>query len=297
MTPTRVETTKPDSDSAWAGRLRLVVRSGRQRCFAAEQFHEGALRVLRPHYLDDSGQVAYTVINPGGAYLGADRYLLDVTVGPGASALLTTQSATKVYRTPQGAAEQIMRVRLDAEAVLEYVPDQLIVYRGGSYRQRTVVDMEPSATLVLSEIITAGWDPEGAEFAYDDLSLRTEVRVRTPGGMRRLLVDHLRLAPGRDGALHGIGIMEGHSHTGQLLIADARLDDDLLALVCDLIDASETVSGVSLIGAGDALAGMRGWCVRSLACRTRQISALHDQIINLVRQRTRAQSPLRLRKY
>ncbi len=59
--------------------------NARGRSIASQQFHEGALRVLRPHYLDDSGQVCYVLVNPGGAYLGADLFLVDVEVQAGAS--------------------------------------------------------------------------------------------------------------------------------------------------------------------------------------------------------------------
>ncbi|MFN3925244.1 MAG: urease accessory protein UreD, partial [Pseudarthrobacter sp.] len=48
------------------GELQLVISERRGRSVAAHQFHRGALRVLRPHYLDDSGQVCYVVVNPGG---------------------------------------------------------------------------------------------------------------------------------------------------------------------------------------------------------------------------------------
>ena len=44
-------------------------------------------------------------------------------------------------------------------AALEYVPDQLILYRDADFRQRTVVNMHPQASLFLSDIITPGWFP------------------------------------------------------------------------------------------------------------------------------------------
>ena len=71
---------------------------------ATSQFHRGALRVLRPYYADDSGQATYTVINPGGAYFGGDTYQLTLDVSDNAALRVTTQSATKVYKTPQGPA-------------------------------------------------------------------------------------------------------------------------------------------------------------------------------------------------
>ena len=114
---------------------------------ATSQFHRGALRVLRPYYADDSGQATYTVINPGGAYFGGDTYQLTLDVADNAALRVTTQSATKVYKTPQGPAHQTMHITLGESARLDYVPDQLIVYENGSYRQDTTVDMQPSSSL------------------------------------------------------------------------------------------------------------------------------------------------------
>ncbi|MGZ4660447.1 MAG: urease accessory protein UreD, partial [Arthrobacter sp.] len=75
------------ADRPEMGRLDLVIAERAGRSVAAHQFHRGALRILRPHYLDDSGQVCYVLVNPGGAYLGADLYLIDVEVGDGAALL------------------------------------------------------------------------------------------------------------------------------------------------------------------------------------------------------------------
>lgn len=280
----------------WAGELRMTIAAKNGRSYAARQFHEGALRIMRPHYLDATGQVTYTVINPGGAYFGADRYLLDVRVARNASLALTTQSATKVYKTPQGPATQLMAVDLGPDSVLEYVPDPLIVYRDGSYIQRTEVRMDPSASLLMAEIVTPGWSPSGAVFGYDELRMRTEVRVRLGPRAPRLVVDQLRLRPGEHDDVAGLGLMEGHSHTGQLLVADRRLDDALYARLAELVDASETTSGITRAGTR-RLDGVRCVCVRSLAHSTAQLAALHRSIIDLLRHEWRAQGPLRLRKY
>jgi urease accessory protein len=281
---------------AWTGLLRLQVDVRHGRSYAVHQYHEGALRIMRPYYLDDSGQVTYTVINPGGAYLGADTYMIELEVLSGASLLVTTQAATKVYRTPQGPATQTMVVRLGAGSTLEYLPDQLIVYRQGSYRQRTVVEMTPTSSLVLAEIITPGWSPTGEEFGYDQLRMRTEVKVRSGRGLRRLVVDQLRIVPGAGRDVSGIGSLEGHSHTGQMLIADRRIDDQVYGRLAALVEESDTHSGITHAG----IPGEDGLvCVSvcSLAQSTQRIAALHRNLVNLLRATWRGQAPLNLRKY
>ena len=285
------------SDEKWAGILELrVEKTAASRSVARHQYHEGALRVIRPHYLDANGQVTYTVVNPGGAYFGADRYLLEFETQEGAELLVTTQSATKVYKTPQGPAFQQMNVKLGKDSVFEYVPDQLIVYRQGSYRQTTSVLMHPTAALVLSEVITPGWSPEQIDFSYDELNTRTEVKVDGDAGPKRLVVDQLRLKPHEGQNISGVGMMEGYSHSGQLLLAHRDLNDQLFETVRELAEDSETYSGVSRAGIGEVY-GVKCVAIRSLVHSTEAIATLHRRIIDTVREKTRQQSPLNLRKF
>jgi urease accessory protein len=249
--------------------------------------------VLRPHYLDDSGQVCYVVVNPGGAYLGADLFLLDVEVQDGADLLLATQSATKVYRTPGSFAEQRMTVRLGEGARLELMPDQLIAYREASYRQRTHITVRPSSSLVMAEVVTPGWSPDGAAFRYEEVRLRNEIRVEGPGGTRLLALDNLLIRPPA-GDVTGMGFMEGFSHVGSLLVVDPRVDqalaDDLHALALD----HDARAGVSLTR---TVSGTTGLVLRALSNSTGELARLLNASANLLRTRWHGQEPLDLRKH
>ena len=275
------------------GVLQLVISERRGRSIASRQFHEGALRVLRPHYLDDSGQVCYVVVNPGGAYLGADLFVLDVEVQDGADLLLTTQSATKVYRTPGSFAEQRMTFRLGEGARLELMPDQLIAYREASYRQHTRLTVQPSSSLVMAEVVTPGWSPDGAAFRYEEVRLRNEIRVEGPGGIRLLALDNLLIRPPADD-VRGMGFMEGFSHVGSLLVVDPRVDqalaDDLHALTLD----HDARAGVSLTR---RVSGTTGLALRALSNSTGELNCLLNACANLLRTRWHGQEPLNLRKH
>lgn len=273
----------------WRGELELGITARPGRSVATHQFHRGALRVLRPHYLDASGQVTYTVVNPGGAYLDGDRYRVAVTVGDGADLLLTTQSATKVYRTPVGLSTQEMTVCLGSGARLEYLPDQLIAYRDSRYRQHTLVDMDPSATLVLAEVVTPGWSPTGEPFRYDSVRLRTEVRMSG----RPVALDNIRLEPsGDEPGFDGVGSFERFSHVGSLLVLDPRVNDAALAAVRALL----TERAGHLRGGASALA-VPGFALRVLGNSTQEIDELILAAVAVVRERFFGQGPVNLRKY
>ena len=249
--------------------------------------------MLRPHYLDDSGQVCYVMVNPGGAYLGADLFLIDVEVQEGASLLLTTQSATKIYRTPGSFAEQRMTLRLGEDAQLELAPDQLIAYREASYRQRTQVTVRPTSSLIMAEVITPGWSPDGSSFKYEELRLRNEIHVETGDGMQLLALDNLLMRPPL-GDVTGMGFMEGSSHLGSLIVVDHRVDQTLADELHALALGYEALSGVSLTA---QRSGTRGLVLRSLSNSTGELNRLLGACSGLLRERWCGQAPLNLRKY
>nr|WP_235013082.1 urease accessory protein UreD [Arthrobacter sp. SLBN-100] len=273
--------------------LELVIGERGGRSIASRQFHEGALRVLRPHYLDDSGQVCYVVVNPGGAYLGADLYLLDVEVQDGASLVFTTQSATKVYRTPGSFAEQRMVVRLGEGARLELMPDQLIAYREASYRQLTSVTVRPSSSLVMAEVVTPGWSPDGAAFRYEEVRLRNAIHVEADEGTRVMALDNLLIRP-PSGDVTGLGFMEGFSHLGSLIVADPRVDQALADELHHLTSKNDALTGISLTR---TVQGTTGLVLRSLSNSTGELNLLLGACTALLRKRWYGQEPLNLRKH
>ncbi|MCO4239543.1 urease accessory protein UreD [Pseudarthrobacter sp. MDT3-28] len=271
-----------------AGTLALTVGVRGDRCIATSQYHQGALRILRPHYLDDTSQVCYVVVNPGGGYVGGDEYEIDITVETGARLLLTTQSATKVYRTPETRAEQRTHIRLGPNASLESVPDPLIAYRGATYRQATVIEMHGSASLVMAEIVTPGWSPDGALFGYDEIRLRNEISVDG----RLAVLDNLLIRPLTGAApIDGMAFLEDYTHVGSLLVMDARVDAALLnelhELLVPLADGCNL--GMSLLDGGLAM--------RALSHATEPLDAAIRAGIDFLRFRWHGQPRLNLRKY
>lgn len=262
-----------EAEPSWTGRLQLrTVRRADGRTVAAEQFSSGALRVLRPHYPDGSGQALITVVNPGGGFLGADRYVIEYDGGPGSSALLTTQSATKVYRTPQGPARQHQKIRLAAGALLESVPDQLIAYRDAEFVQRTDVDLHPEACYFAAEVVTPGWSPDAEPFTYQEVRLQTIIRC----GGTPLLWDNLVLRPSTTNP-RDLGWLEGRSHCASVIAAGPGVDRRCLDLLRELADAFDGVH------VGASLLSRPGLVLRALGQDTGTLTELIRQVGTVIR--------------
>ena len=275
------------------GELELVIADRGGKSVASHQYHRGALRVLRPHYLDGSGLVCYVLVNPGGAYLGADLYVIDVEVSDGAKLLLATQSATKIYRTPGSFAEQRMKLRLGEGARLELAPDQVIAYREASYRQNTHVTVRPSSSLIIAEIVTPGWSPDGDTFRYEELRLRTEIRVESGGAGGLLALDNVLIRPSL-GDVTGMTFMEGFSHLGSLIVVDPRVDQALADELHEITAGFGAHTGISLTA---AMLGTAGLVLRALSNSTEELQRVAGAATALLRKRWYGQDPLDLRKY
>lgn len=281
------------ADRPVRGRLELGISLRGGRSVALRQFHEGALRVLRPHYLDESGQVCYVMVNPGGACLGADLFVVEVEVDAGAELLLTTQSATKIYRTPASFAEQRMSVRLGEGSRLELMPDQLIAYREASYRQNTHISLHPTSCLVMAEVVTPGWSPDGASFRFEEVRLRNEIWIESGNGPKLLALDNLLIRPPVNDVT-GMGFMEGFSHLGSLVVVDPRVDQGLADDLDRISRDFDAYTGVSLTA---TIAGTTGLVLRSLSNSTEELNTLLGVCSGVLRERWYGQGPLNLRKY
>lgn len=289
MTPTSLGFAKATPNEV-AGSLRLSVarRGARTHPVTTESF--GVLRLLQPHYLDDSGQVTYILVNPGGAYFG-EEYRLNVDVLQDASLLLTSQGATRIYRTPQRPATQHAEFALGAGARLEYLPDQTIAYRDADYRQITRVKTHPTSQAFFGEIVTPGWDPDDVRFTYAGMRLRLEVHCE--GGF--VCIDNVNIRPADLGpAISGIGHLEGASHLGSALIIGPHTSGRYADAVREVVDARSNIKAGVTSGTRHEVSWVM---VRALAHSTDQLSALLRDVNELDRSITTGQGRLDLRRY
>ncbi|HEX3032159.1 MAG TPA: urease accessory protein UreD [Bacillota bacterium] len=136
-------------------RLRLGVKEG--RTVIRDVYNRVPLKIAKPFYLEpESGEIFIYQMNPAGGMVQGDDYQQYVELEPGAKAFLTTQSATRVYRTPDGFAQQGNYFTLGKGAALEFFPDPVIPFAGSRFIGETEVhltSLSPGARRQLSQRI------------------------------------------------------------------------------------------------------------------------------------------------
>jgi urease accessory protein len=138
-------------------------------------------RVIRA-FPSGSGEALAHLHNVSGGILDKDDLRLEVEVGPGARAQLTTTGATRIYRSRSADAvsRQQTSVTVGERGLLEYLPDPSIPYAQSRFHQSTTIELRDEATLFWWETIAPGREAGGEVFAYH--ALRSSLELRAGAG-------------------------------------------------------------------------------------------------------------------
>jgi len=145
------------------------------------------------------------ILSAGGPNVDGDRYRQHFHLAPGSMAFISTGAATKLAEMRCNFSGLRQRFELEDGAYLEYLPEPLIPCRHTRFVADTTAVVASTATLVYSEIYTAGrrYYGEGECFAYDVLSVctRAERPDGTPLFREKMIIDPSGYAPQRLGVM------------------------------------------------------------------------------------------------
>lgn len=162
--------------SGWHGRLALRYwRQGARTI--AHDLHEGPLRVLQALYPEGEGICHHVLVHPPGGIVGGDRLEIDMALGAGTHALITTPGATRFYRGGGRHAAQTARLVLEAGARLEWLPLETIAYPDCDAANAVQFELGPGAALLGWDVLALGMPASNAPFARG----RIEQRLAWPG--------------------------------------------------------------------------------------------------------------------
>lgn len=161
--------------ATWEGQLRLCFGQKAQQSQLLQSYQQAPLQVQRPFYPEGPGICHAIVLHNAGGIVGGDQLAIDVEVGPGASAVVTSASAGKIYRSRGTEAHQFTRMKLGSDACLEWLPQETIAFEGSRYRQDLLIELMPGAIWLGWEVIRFGRSARGERFLHGEWRSTTEV--------------------------------------------------------------------------------------------------------------------------
>lgn len=165
------------------------------------------LIVQRELYVDEEmpEMPCVYILSSGGPNVDGDRYVQNFYLKKDSMAHISTAAATKLAEMKNNYSGMIQTITLEEGAYLEYLPAPLIPCKHTRYISDTRIVIDPTASLVYSEIFMPGrkYYGSGEIFQYDILSVC--VNAERPAG-EKLFREKFIIKP-QNGEIRNIGVM------------------------------------------------------------------------------------------
>jgi urease accessory protein len=208
----------------WKAHLGLVFERDEARSLLTGRRHEGPLRVQKALHPEGPGVCQAIVVHPPGGIVGGDILALEIKVGDGAHAQLTTPGATKWYGS--AGADGALRTRLSVgeRGVLEWLPQESLLYDGARAVIDTRIDLAAQACYIGWDVVGLGRVASGEHFASGRLHQTIELnRCGTLLWCERAALE------GGSPALQSGAVLGGAHVFGTMVVAAGAVGDALLA--------------------------------------------------------------------
>ncbi len=235
----------------WQGELSLAYERSGSRSVLSRRAHRGPLVVQKALYPEGEAICQSIVVHPPAGVAGGDRLALEVAVGAGAWAQLTTPGAAKWYRSEGAMAQQSLAFSVAAEATLEWLPQETIVFDGAIATLETRINLQNTARFLGWDITCLGRRLAGESFRHG--RLRQEIVIARDG--RRQWTERARVAGGAALLRAPVGL-DGAPVFGTFFAAGPQISDDLV-LACREVICENGASGITRLP-GLLLARYRG---------------------------------------
>lgn len=176
---------------------RITTKQGDDRTRLDTLFQEGCGKVRLPN--THSQSLEAVLINTAGGITGGDDLQWSATVAPGGHLVLTTQACERSYRSTGDFAAVSTHLRVGADAHLDWLPQETILFAGSKLDRTLEADLEDRATLTAIESVLLGREAMGEDAA--DALLRDRWHIRRNGVLIHAEATRLEADPAERTAL------------------------------------------------------------------------------------------------
>ena len=159
------------------GRLGLRLKDGALKSTIVDLHEAGGYRLKFPR----ADLCEAMIVNTGGGLAGGDQLQFDLALDAGAKAVVSTQSAEKIYRADAGAAEVRLDFTLADKAFLYWLPQESIIFDGARFHRKMQVSLTSTACFAAFEGFVFGRQAmgENVHVAHvdDDWMIRRDGRL------------------------------------------------------------------------------------------------------------------------
>ena len=219
------------------GEARVALHLDRGQVRLAGLRQAGSAKVILPHV---AGVPEAVFLNTSGGLTGGDVLSYRADIGAGLTAVATTQTAERAYRSTSGAARVRVDLTVEDSGFLDWLPQETILFDGASLDRKTTVQLGRDAGCLVLETVVLGRAAMGETVSRVQLrDWRVIERDGAPIWLEPLLLNDRALTTG----VAGLAGMRAFA-TLCLVQPDAH---DLLERLRTLLDEPGVVAAASAL--------------------------------------------------
>ena len=165
----------PTLVSGWDAHLALEYQHAHGRTLLSRRRHHGPLMVQKAFYPEGPDLCHTIVLHPPGGVAGGDTLTIEAHLARNARVLMTTPGAGKWYKSLGRPSRQQLRFVLDEETMLEWLPQETIIFDQVEASLSNHVTLTAQSVYVGGEILCLGRQASGETFTQGLLKLHTEI--------------------------------------------------------------------------------------------------------------------------
>lgn len=220
------------------GELRASFARAGDRTEVASAFETGGyrLRLPRTHHAHCDA----VMVNTGGGMAGGDQARFSFSAAARSAVTVTTTAAEKIYRAEEAATEIEVGLDAGAGAILEWLPQETILFDGARLYRRLAADVAPDGCLLMSEMVVFGRLAMGEVMRRG--GLRDRWRVRRGGAL--IFAEDLRIEGEVASLLDRPALGAGARAIATVLLVAPDAENQL-GLVRNAVAATSCLAGAS----------------------------------------------------
>ncbi|MFC5703755.1 urease accessory protein UreD [Cohnella faecalis] len=289
----------PLSDTAKAeapdrlSELKAVAGTIDGRTQLVSRYHSSPLKIAKTFSVGTVADPQLAVMQMDGSpgLLEGDRYVFDWHLLDEAQVYATNQAYTRVHPCGQGNTRLTQRFRLEKNAVLEWIPEPIMLFGRAALAAETEVELAEGALCVWSDIFCPGRMSRGEAFEFR--SFDAKLSVRHEG---KLI--HYQRQKWQPGVLpiDSPGCFGGFTHLGSFGVFSDRVGAELVQKIRGALEAAEAALPGSRIMWGAARTAKHGIVVQAAGHAAWPLQRLVLAAWDSVRSELLGRPPMRLLK-
>lgn len=165
-----------NNNSSWEGILNLEYHRKDNKTQLKSSYARSPFKIQQSFYPENNDVCHTAIIHTAGGMVGGDILSQNIHLGENCHSLITTPAAGKIYKSNGKIVEQNIKIKVENNSCLEFLPQENIIFNGAKYQQNFQIELTENSHFCMWEIDRFGRTARGEKFIEGDWKSSCEVK-------------------------------------------------------------------------------------------------------------------------